>query len=71
IAADRLDAPVKLRARVRYGQPEQPATARQLDYDKLRIDFDSPQRAPAKGQAVVMYDGDTVVGGGTICEVSS
>ncbi|MCL2031203.1 MAG: hypothetical protein FWG93_06620, partial [Oscillospiraceae bacterium] len=29
--------------------------------------FDSPQRAVTKGQAVVLYDGDVVVGGGTIC----
>ena len=34
---------------------------------RLRIDFDEPQRAPAKGQAAVFYDGDVVVGGGTIC----
>ena len=30
------------------------------------IEFDEPQRAPSPGQAAVFYDGDTVVGGGTI-----
>ena len=30
------------------------------------MDFDAPQRAVTSGQAVVFYDGDTVVGGGTI-----
>jgi len=32
------------------------------------VEFDGPQRAITKGQAVVLYDGDTVVGGGTIKE---
>ena len=34
-----------------------------------RVVFDTPQRAITPGQAVVLYDGDTVVGGGTITEV--
>lgn len=33
----------------------------------LKAEFDEPQRAVTKGQALVLYDGDTVVGGGTIC----
>jgi tRNA-specific 2-thiouridylase len=32
----------------------------------IRIDFDEPQRAITPGQAAVLYDGDYVVGGGTI-----
>mgnify|MGYP000691887882 FL=1 len=44
---------------------EQGATA-YLDGDKLKLIFDEPQRAITKGQAVVLYDGDTVIGGGTI-----
>ena len=32
----------------------------------VHVSFDEPQRAIARGQAVVLYDGDTVVGGGTI-----
>ena len=66
IAADRLDMPVRVRARIRYRQPEQSATVWQLDTDTLRVEFDSPQRAITKGQAVVLYDGDIVIGGGTI-----
>ena len=34
--------------------------------DKIKVVFDTPQRAITKGQAVVLYDGDIVVGGGTI-----
>ena len=66
IATDRIDSTISARARIRYKQPEQIATVRQLDEDTLRIDFEEPQRAITKGQAVVLYDGDTVIGGGTI-----
>ena len=36
------------------------------DGDNVIIEFDEPQRAPSPGQAAVFYDGDAVVGGGTI-----
>jgi len=69
IPVDKLDTAVKVRARIRYNQREQPATVWQLDSDTLRIEFDSPQKAITKGQAAVLYDGETVIGGGTINEV--
>ena len=69
IPVDRLDKSIRIRARVRYKQPEQAATVWQIGADALRVEFDEPQRAMTKGQAVVLYDGDTVVGGGTISEV--
>lgn len=65
ITTDRITEPIRIKAKVRYNQKEQPATAEQIG-GKLHIVFDEPQRAICKGQAVVMYDGDTVVGGGTI-----
>ena len=68
IPVESLDTAIKAHARVRYKQQEQPATIWQLDADTLRIEFDSPQKALAKGQAVVLYDGDIVIGGGTIHE---
>ena len=34
--------------------------------DELTVKFNSPQRAVTKGQAAVVYAGDTVLGGGTI-----
>ena len=71
IPIDKLDASIKVHARIRYRQPEQPATAWQLSPDTLRIEFDSPQRAVTKGQAVVLYYDDTVIGGGTIDEVEA
>ena len=36
------------------------------DGDTLRVTFDQPQRAVTPGQSVVLYDGDTVVGGAVI-----
>ena len=38
-----------------------------IDNNKIKIVFDEPQRAITKGQSVVMYNGDVVVGGGIIC----
>ncbi len=66
IAADRLDKSTRVTARVRYRQKDQPATVTQIDEDRLHIVFDEPQRAITPGQAVVLYDGDMVVGGGVI-----
>ena len=67
IPFDSIAAPMKVRAKIRYGQTEQPATVRQLDDDTIRVEFDEAQRAVTRGQSVVLYDGDIVVGGGTIC----
>ncbi|MDE7124314.1 MAG: tRNA 2-thiouridine(34) synthase MnmA, partial [Eubacterium sp.] len=50
----------------RYNMKAQPCTAVQLDNDTIKITFDEPQRAITKGQALVLYDDDIVVGGGTI-----
>ncbi len=66
VSVPRPEAPVRCMAKTRYRQPEQPATAYPLDDGKVRITFDLPQRAITPGQAVVMYAGDLVLGGGTI-----
>ncbi len=66
ISCDKLDGAMKVLAKIRYRQPAQSATVYQLDSDTLKIVFDRPQRAIARGQSVVLYDGDTVVGGGII-----
>lgn len=68
ISIDKIDKPIKLKAKIRYSKSEQLATVYQKD-DKLFVEFDEPQRAITKGQAVVLYDEDTVVGGGTIIEI--
>ena len=57
---------MRLYAKIRYNQKEQPAAVTQLEDGRIRVLFDESQRAAAKGQAVVLYDGEYVVGGGTI-----
>ena len=66
IDCDAITEPRRVKARIRYHQQEQWATVTQPDADTLQLVFDDPQRAITKGQSVVMYDGDVVVGGGTI-----
>ena len=65
IALDAIERPMRVQAKVRYSQKAQWATAEQRG-EKLYLRFDEPQRAITKGQAVVLYDGEIVVGGGTI-----
>ena len=67
IAFDNPPAKFTAKAKVRYSAKEDSCTVFvDDDKSKVHIEFDSPQRAIAKGQAVVLYDGDTVIGGGTI-----
>lgn len=65
ISIKEINEPIRVSAKVRYNQKEQPATV-ERDGDRLHIVFDEPQRAICKGQAIVLYDGDIVVGGGKI-----
>lgn len=67
IAFDTPPAEFRASARVRYRQAEQPVTVRVTGESTVHITFDEPQRAITKGQAVVVYDGDMVIGGGEIC----
>jgi len=64
-----LTRPIQVAAKARYNQPPQPATVYPEDNGIARVVFDTPQRALTPGQAVVLYDGDLVVGGGTITKV--
>ena len=61
-----LTEPLRCKARVRYRHTEQPATVYPEENGNARVEFDDPQRAITPGQTVVLYDGDTVIGGGTI-----
>ena len=66
ISRETISEPMRVRAKVRYRHGEQPATVEQTGPDELRVVFDEPQRAITRGQAVVLYEGETVVGGGVI-----
>ena len=56
---------ISCKAKTRYNMKEQPCTA-YVDGSKVVVEFDNPVRAITKGQAVVLYDGEYVLGGGTI-----
>ncbi len=66
---DALTEPMQVLAKARSRMAEQPATVYPEDNGFVRVEFDEPQRAITTGQAVVLYDGDQVIGGGTITEV--
>lgn len=66
IALEKIDGDLRVQAKIRYAHNPQPAILRQLDGDRLHAEFSSPQRAITPGQAVVFYDGEIVIGGGTI-----
>lgn len=66
IASERLPENFRGRVKVRYRQKEIDCVVNQTGDDELVIEFSERVRAPANGQAAVIYDGEYVVGGGTI-----
>ncbi len=65
IPFDDLTAPLAVTARARSRHLPQKATVYPEDAG-IRVEFEAPQRAITPGQAVVLYDGDLVIGSGTI-----
>jgi tRNA-specific 2-thiouridylase len=61
-----VNDPVRCSAKIRYNHQPQPAFATLCARGEVRVDFDEPQSAITPGQAVVLYDGDVVLGGGWI-----
>ena len=68
---DQLTEPMRITAKTRHSQLEQSATVYPEEGGFARVVFDQPQRAVTPGQAVVLYQGDLVVGSGTITEALS
>ncbi len=71
IRKDIFNEEQKVSVKIRYKHKEQTATAKLIADDLMEIIFNEAQRAPTIGQAAVLYDGDKVLGGGTICEIVS
>jgi len=69
IALKELIEPIMARVKIRYKHTETKARITPLGNGKARIQFERPQRAITPGQAVVFYDRDVVIGGGTIDRV--
>ena len=66
IPFDTLTVPMRASVKTRYSAKEVPATLTPLEGGRVHVLFDEPVRAITPGQAAVFYDGDLVLGGGTI-----
>jgi tRNA-specific 2-thiouridylase len=66
IGIPKLNKPMKVTAKIRYNDPGAEGIASPLSDDRFEIVFNQPRVAVTPGQAVVLYDGDTVLGGGWI-----
>lgn len=69
IAFDTLKEKKLVKAKIRYSATPADATIEPIENGKVKVTFDSLQRAITKGQSVVFYDGPIVVGGGIIKEI--
>lgn len=63
---EKLDKPFRTFAQTRYHQSAESCVVTYLGDGRVEVVFDQPKKAISKGQAVVFYDEDYVVGGGTI-----
>jgi tRNA-specific 2-thiouridylase len=59
---------IKAKTRVRYRHPEADSIVNIIDASNAHVKFNKPQISVTPGQAVVLYDGDTVIGGGRIIQ---
>ena len=66
ISGDPPAAPLRVTAKTRYSQTEAAATVTPLPDGRIHVTFDTPQRAITAGQAVVLYQDEVTLGGGTI-----
>lgn len=68
LSIDVSRGPIKVSARIRYNSPEVQATLHYLGGDRIKLEFDEPQKSVTPGQSVVFYDGDVVLAGAIIDE---
>ena len=61
-----LEGEMRVFAKIRYNHKGDWCTVRKTGEDEIECIFETPQRAVTPGQALVLYDGDYVLGGGTI-----
>lgn len=66
IPMDIITDKIRVQAKIRYAHTAAPAMLWQTSENTIHVEFDMPQRAISPGQAVVLYDGEVVIGGGTI-----
>ncbi len=64
-----LDTSTSYTAKIRYRQADQACTLTSLTQDRYQVNFAEPQRAITPGQSVVVYHGETCLGGGVIDQI--
>ncbi len=62
---------LSIEAKIRYKDEGSAAVVKYYDKDRIKVTFDQPKRAITPGQSVVMYDGNDLVGGGIIEQVTT
>lgn len=67
MAMEGLESPRRVFAKIRYNHAGEYCRIEQTEDGKILCIFEKPVRACTPGQAVVFYDGEYVLGGGTIC----
>ena len=65
-----IDSPVRVKAKIRYNHGGEYCLIEKQDAGIVKCTFEKPVRAATPGQAVVFYDGEYVLGGGTIIDSS-
>ena len=66
MSVEDLPEPKRVFAKIRYNHKGAWCTVEKTGEDEITCTFEEPQRAVTPGQAVVLYDGEYVLGGGTI-----
>ena len=66
MSVEKLEHPMRVFAKIRYNHRGAWCEVSQTGEDEITCVFEEPQGAPAPGQALVLYDGEYVLGGGTI-----
>lgn len=70
IEGDMPEGEIQCTAKFRYRQPDQSVTLKKLANGTVQVVFDKPQRAITPGQAVVFYQDERCLGGGTIDQIN-
>lgn len=69
IPFEQIQEPIKVKAKIRYSARPSDAIIFPISAEKVKVEFEKPQRAVTPGQAVAFYDENKLLGGGTILRV--
>ena len=71
VSGEARQQPFRAEAQIRYRARPAPVRVNPMSDQRVEVHFDEPQRDIAPGQFLVLYQGDVVLGGGTICEAQN